>query len=362
MLDDKIRGSLIGGAIGDALGYQIEFSQGIASGEVTRFARDIGIISDDTQMTLFTVCALLWRETRYSIRGIAALPYEAIYLGYLDWLGTQQRVDEHTNVSWIRNIPELNILRDPGNTCIEALSSGQRGTLGVPINNSKGCGGIMRIAPIALSLQTPVVGDFSARSCAITHGHPLAILSAFVLGLIIHYVACDYPLSKAINTAIDDMLAWVPEDVDEHQKLKKLRYKAEKVELANLLRSAAEFAHSNISDAEAIRRLGGGWVAEEALAIAIFCVLRHENDFSAAVIAAANHDGDSDSTAAITGNIMGAKLGYDAIPAYFRDHVELRDVILELADDLASGVPLDSHGECVDEPWLAKYLYCNKAT
>ena len=356
-INDKIRGSLIGGAIGDALGYQIEFQHGITPAEVTRFRDDKGIISDDTQMTLFTACALLWRETRLSVRGIAALPHEAIYLGYLDWLGTQQRVAEHTSVSWIKNIPELNILRDPGNTCIDALSSGQRGTLGVPINNSKGCGGIMRIAPISLSLQTPVVGDFSARSCAITHGHPLAILSAFVLGMIIHYVLYDYSLEKAINTAIDDMLAWVPEDIDENKKLKKFHYNSEKSELADLLRSTIDLAHSDIPDQDAIRQLGEGWVAEEALAIAVFCSIRHENDFESAVIAAVNHDGDSDSTASITGNIIGAKLGYEAIPAYFRDHVELKEAILELSDDLSSGVPLDAHGGCNDESWLTKYLY-----
>ena len=75
---DKIRGSLIGGAIGDALGYQIEFSRGIKERQITKYNNDYGIISDDTQMTLFTANALIWRDVRFNLRGIAASPVDAI--------------------------------------------------------------------------------------------------------------------------------------------------------------------------------------------------------------------------------------------------------------------------------------------
>lgn len=82
-----------------------------------------------------------------------------------------------------------------------------------------------------------------------------------------------------------------------------------------------------------------------------------------AIIAAANHDGDSDSTAAITGNIVGARVGYKNIPDYYKDNIELKDVILELADDMTKNMPLkkidDRHLEPTDE-WLDKYLYLEK--
>lgn len=80
--------------------------------------------------------------------------------------------------------------------------------------------------------------------------------------------------------------------------------------------------------------LGGGWVADEAAAIAIYCSLAHFDSFEQAMIAAVNHAGDSDSTGAIAGNILGAVIGYDAIPQHFKDDVELHDVILHVADDL----------------------------
>ncbi|MBR6505226.1 ADP-ribosylglycohydrolase family protein [Candidatus Saccharibacteria bacterium] len=353
---DRIRGSLIGGAVGDALGYQIEFETGIKPKQVTKYRNDRGIISDDTQMTLFTACALLWRETRWANRGIAMLPPEAVYLGFLDWLGTQQRAPEHHSVSWISGIPELNCLRDPGMTCINALSSGKAGNLGEPINNSKGCGGIMRIAPIGLFISPEdKVGEFSSLTCALTHGHPLAILSAYTLGLIIYYTVNDWAIEKAAKTAISKMNEWQPEAYRNSRPVK-INWDEEKSELTELLEKAISLSEEELEDIYAISELGGGWVAEEALAISIYCSLKYKDNFKDAIIAAVNHDGDSDSTGAITGNIVGAKVGYKNIPDYYKNNIELKDVILELADDLASGVPVNEDGDITDKNWLKKYL------
>ena len=76
---DKVRGSMLGGAIGDALGYQIEFERDIVPRSTTRFTDGIGMISDDTQMTLLTACGHLWRSTRIQNLGIAQHPSKAIY-------------------------------------------------------------------------------------------------------------------------------------------------------------------------------------------------------------------------------------------------------------------------------------------
>lgn len=361
---DKVRGSLMGGAIGDALGYQIEFHRNVTPRMVTRFAGGTGIISDDTQMTLFTACGLLWRSTRWYVRGIAMLPPKAIYLAYLDWLSTQQRVDGHTSISWIEKIPELNVMRDPGMTCIESLSSGIVGTLEDSINDSKGCGGVMRIAPIALYVNEDVVGEFSAKSCALTHGHPLAILSAYTLGYIIYYVLNDCSIEKAVKFSIQKMNAWVAREVDESQISTKSLYQNEKAELTELFNKAIKLARSDTKTQDAIRQLGEGWVADEAVAIAIYCSLKYEDNFEDATVAATNHDGDSDSTAAITGNIIGAKLGYKNIPGYYKDNIELKDLILELADDLANGVQTKEREDgqlYPTEEWLDKYLYLNKS-
>ena len=109
--------------------------------------------------------------------------------------------------------------------------------------------------------------------------------------------------------------------------------------LSNLVSNALLLAlQPEGDDEESIRRLGEGWVAEETLAIAIYAVARHIDSFEDALITAVNHDGDSDSTGAVAGNIMGAIVGYDAIPEKFKKNLELHNVILTIANDLHQGV------------------------
>ena len=122
---------------------------------------------------------------------------------------------------------------------------------------------------------------------------------------------------------------------------------------------ALRLADNNSPDVDNIRHLGEGWVGEEALAIAVYAVARHIDSFADTLIAAVNHDGDSDSTGAIAGNIIGAMIGYEAIPAQFKTHLEMHDVILAIADDLHQGCIIDSETE-EDTPekkqWYDRYV------
>jgi ADP-ribosylglycohydrolase len=88
---------------------------------------------------------------------------------------------------------------------------------------------------------------------------------------------------------------------------------------------------------ETVERLGGGWVAEEALAIGLYCALVAGGDFGKGVRLAVNHGGDSDSTGAVTGNLMGTLLGRGAIPERYLAGLELKEVIEEVAEDLFAG-------------------------
>ena len=169
------------------------------------------------------------------------------------------------------------------------------------------------------------------------------------------------------------MLAWHP-DAWKNGKKVRCNWKTEKTELGSLIDLSLALAKEtqkdaketqkdtkeNQTDAAAIKKLGNGWVAEEALAIAIYSCVKYQDSFQDAIICAVNHDGDSDSTGAITGNIIGGKLGYSKIPSYYKDNIELKDVILELADDLYHGVPTDKNGDITDKTWLEKYVIINK--
>ena len=185
-IKDRIRGSLIGGAIGDALGYPVEFIYSYADIQkrygdngITRFdtkqwwtnGKGKAVVSDDTQMTLFTACGLLNAKTDNE----PFLP--SICKAYIEWLFTQTDYKKNGyDQCWISKVPELNVRRAPGNTCISSLNDIFRGV--DPINNSKGCGGVMRIAPIPLygatadRLGIQEVCKLAADASELTHRHP----------------------------------------------------------------------------------------------------------------------------------------------------------------------------------------------
>lgn len=353
---NKFRGCLIGGAAGDALGYAVEFKTAdrifaqYGEGGITEYALINGVaeISDDTQMTLFTANGLLIHATRKE-----ESVQNCIYKAYMDWLSTQLGACSTPNaphVSWLLNDQRLFSSRAPGNTCLSALESGKMGTIREPINRSKGCGGIMRVAPIGLYYSGSDVSieesdQIAAEAAAITHGHELGYLSAAALAHIVRRLTENEP--ETVLSAVTDAMRVLPMLIPETEHLH---------EMLELMQKAVKLADTELDDLDAIRQLGGGWVGEETLAIAIYCAVKYENNFEKALIASVNHDGDSDSTGAVTGNILGARLGYDAIPLKFIEKLELRDVILEIADDLRYAGENKDRTAFDNPQWIGKYV------
>lgn len=357
---DKYRGCLIGGAAGDTLGYAVEFLdvksifQKYGSSGITEYSLVNGIarISDDTQMTLFTANGLLLGTTRGMTRGIMGKYSDYISLCYKDWYRTQSNDTSNNefNYSWLFNIPELHASRAPGNTCLSSIAQGANGTIEKPINQSKGCGGVMRVAPIGLyfdgtKYSKKEIDLIGAEAAAITHGHELGYIPAAALVHIIQLVAhnSDITLLAAVQESMTAMKECFP-------AAKYLDV------LLDLMKKAIDLASKDVDDVEAIRELGEGWVAEETLAIAIYCSLKYSNSFEKAIIAAVNHCGDSDSTGAVTGNIMGAYLGLHGIPKKYTEHLELKEIILEIADDLYNNCKITEYGSYRDEVWEHKYI------
>jgi ADP-ribosylglycohydrolase len=102
--------------------------------------------------------------------------------------------------------------------------------------------------------------------------------------------------------------------------------------------------------------LGKGWVAEEALAIAVYCALKYQDNFKDAIIASINHSDDSDSTGSVIGNILYAYLGYDKTPDKFLTNVELRGFIEEVATGLYEDCKMAEYSSCRDPVWMSKYI------
>jgi ADP-ribosylglycohydrolase len=334
---NKIKGSLFAGAIGDAIGYKIEFFDwnkiklcyGEKGIQELPLIKDTAIISDDTQMTLFTCEGMLYAKEKDSDL------IWTIHQAYLNWLKSQGIIRKRYNFtmheeteilpeieSKLLKNPKLNVQRAPGNTCISALYSGQMGTLKSPINDSKGCGGVMRTAPLGFinARNKPLLAG--SEVAALTHGHQGGWLPAGMLSDIIYKIIyTDKNIKEIIHQSLQETVQyWNTPYI---------------YEFLAIMQKAINLSEKDMLDVEAIHSIGEGWVGDEALAIAIYSVLKHSDKIKDAILCAVNHKGDSDSTGAIAGNMIGAYLGFDAIPPEWIEHIEHREVLEEMAERMA---------------------------
>lgn len=332
---ERIRGCLLAGACGDALGAPVEFLSVTAirgrwgAAGIRDFAPAygrIGAITDDTQMTLFTLEGLIRAWVRSEEKRICSVS-EVVHHAYLRWLLTQgvEAGCEVDRDGWLFATEALHERRAPGNTCLGALAVAT--TLGaLAENHSKGCGGVMRVAPVGLfaSALGGIERSFrlGADVARLTHGHPSGYLAAGHLAAVVGGIMAGRHLSEAIDAA-DALLAKQPG----HEEVAKA--------IADARTAAACGASTDTLD-----RLGKGWIAEEALAIGLYAALAAPS-LEEALMLAVNHGGDSDSTGAITGHILGALHGPAAIPPRWLDRLELRAEIERLAGDAARVLDAD---------------------
>lgn len=326
----RVMGCLLGGALGDAFGYPLEFrtraqicaAYGAEGLMEPRLANGLLPVSDDTQMTLYTADGLLGAVAA-GAPGRPDQPVARIRRAYLAWLRTQ--CDEFApGASDLRRYRELWTVRAPGSTCLTALRAGGRGTPGAPVNDSRGSGAVMRVAPLGLihAIDADAAFHLAHAAAALTHGHPTARLSAAAFASLIRDLVGDTPL----NTALDRMEA-------------RLQGLAEAADVLAAVRAARTLASSDRPATEAIPALGEGWMGEEALSIGLYAALRADS-FEEALRLAANHDGDSDTTAALAGQVWGALYGAGVAPNAWVWRLDVLEPICDVAGRLiAAGAP-----------------------
>lgn len=331
---ERVRGCLLGGAIGDALGGPVEFAalfgirQAYGEGGVREYLPvdgRYGLVTDDTQMTLFTAEGLIRAGVRTD-RGIG-FTVAVVHHAYDRWLDTQTLPGPPRDDGWLAGQQWLYARRAPGNTCLRALTVARQGNDRMPSygaaadNDSKGCGGVMRSAPFGLVPASYIGADdwvfeAAATAAGYTHGHHTGKLASGAFALIIRRLLAGDGLPAAVNAALAALAA-----ADGHE------------ETTTALHAAVRAAAAGPPTAERVESLGGGWIAEEALAIAVYAALAYPDNVLDALSLAVTHSGDSDSTGSICGNILGAALGDAALPPELVYEVEGRGTILELADD-----------------------------
>lgn len=329
---DRAVASLLGGALGDALGAPIEFAstEQLAAFDLPLTAflphagAPLGAVTDDTQMSLFTAEAL--GDPRVDLTDPSAVR-ERITLAHLDWYTTQGGSTAPTGSgSALLPQPWLHARRAPGVATMGALSDlAAQPEAGVPFraqNDSKGCGTVMRSAPFGLPSAWSAVDAFrAAASCAtITHGHAEAAVAAGAFAALVACLVAGGEVNASLWTAI-----------------RLARWSAPTSLTVSLLGNAVALAQTSPGDAAALTRLGEGWVAEEALAISVYAALSFPGaeGVGDALSLSVAHGGDSDSTGSICGNILGAAWGTAALPAQLVDSVEGRSTIEETARHLA---------------------------
>ncbi|QNE15042.1 ADP-ribosylglycohydrolase family protein [Pseudarthrobacter sp. NBSH8] len=340
-LKSRIHGCLLGGALGDSLGYAVEsdsieaIRQRFGPAGLTDLAGLDGgsHFSDDTQMTLYTVDGLV-EVLEWANDGVGADANACVWLAYLRWLDTQgESAPPHAPAQparWIDGNEVLRHRRAPEETCISGLATGEMGTVYRPVNSdSKGRGTVMRSAPFGLIpyIASDAVYKLSADAASLTHGHPSARQSAGSFSLLIHRLVAGDSLADAATAVLEEV-----------RGLKDVA-----AELPERLGAAIRCAGKGIlTPEELVRQLGGGRAAEEAFAVGLYAVLATapgadstlspQDHFRAAIALAVNHSGGSDSTGSIAGNILGAYYGEECLPPEWLDALEGPDIIRGMAD------------------------------
>ncbi|WP_405426638.1 ADP-ribosylglycohydrolase family protein [Micromonospora sp. NBC_00617] len=321
----RASGSLFGLAYGDALGKPTEF---LTVAEIQRRYGPTGpreltgepaLVTDDTQMAL----AVGW-----ALHEAPSLTPEVV-----------EPLLRRRFVAWSVS-PDNN--RAPGMTCLRACADLGRG-LPWPeatIADSKGCGANMRVTPVGmLDVDLDTLAGLAQLQAGLTHGHPTGLAASELTAYAVFALRGGVPLAELPAILIERARSqrrvyhrewlgdlWQRPGVDTPEEFIARGWDECLVALRRLTAALAE----PDDDGDPCRATGEGWVAEEALATALFCAVRHADDPVAALARGATTAGDSDSIAALAGAFVGAATGMAAWPPGWADRIEYADQLATL--------------------------------
>ncbi|WP_031072925.1 ADP-ribosylglycohydrolase family protein [Streptomyces sp. NRRL S-118] len=351
----RVRGCLLGGAIGDALGAGVSQlsveairaahgAEGLA--DLTPAYGRRGAVTSATQLTLFTVDGLIRAQVRRDTG--AWHPPTDVHRAHLRWAATQRDWgpdERRKDNGWLACEEWLYARRDPARATLTGLADEILGTLDHPRNPAaRDAGALVRSAPFGLLVgwEPQLVCQLAVECAVQTHGHPAAYLAAGAFAVIVHGLARGETVDGSVQRALAQL---APRPGHEP--------------VAEALKRALGAVRQGIPSPARISSLGDtdGEHAEDALAIAVYCALVGE-DVRHGLRLAVNHDGPSEATGALTGALLGALHGETALPPAWLAELEGRPTILELADDFAMEMTQGPalHGPGASAPgWLARY-------
>ncbi|MFJ7002536.1 ADP-ribosylglycohydrolase family protein [Streptomyces albidoflavus] len=349
----RVRGTLLGAALGDALGAPLA---GLGAAAVREVCGDEGpagpgeaygrrgAVTAHTQLSLFTVDGLIRAQVRRDTG--AWHPPTDVHLAYRRWAATQSDWgpdERRTGDGWLARQEWLYSRRGPERSCLSGFGDRGMGTLEAVRNpGERGPGALTRSAPFGLLVgwDPGLVLQLALECAAQSHGHPAARLAAGAYALLVHGAARGEPL----ETATGRVLALAAEQPGGE-------------EVGEALRAAVHGVRQGPPDPALVEELAGGGEAEGVLAAALYAALVCE-DVSQGLRLAVRHGGPSPAVGAVCGGLLGALHGETALPPAWLAELEGRATVLELADDFALEM---THGAALHGPegaspgWLARY-------
>ena len=353
------RGAMLGMAVGDAMGHTVDR---LSLEEIRRDYGPNGLLGYDlvngyaevtsyTQVAAFAANGLLLGVTRGQLQGKMAPLVRYIALALKEWSRSQQFTQQERNFCWLSTVPELKRRRCMDNRMLDALSR-SLGTLEEPQFRSDQPGSLTAVIPIALlaqnlNLPQEEIDRLGAETVALTHGQPEAFLSGAVLthALCLLLKNPDMELTELLHQTVDAI------------QLQFGREYSQSTHIWEILQYATVLAQSDrFTQMEAMEQLRCK-TAPEVLAGVLYACATCGGDFDAAMITAINHSGRSAAVGAITGAVLGMKMGARALPEFYLECLEPAMLLIELADDLACGCPAEDFNGMFDDEWDRKYLH-----
>lgn len=354
------RGCLLGLAVGDAMGYTVD------SRSLEEICRDYGPhgllgydlvngyadVTSHTQIAAFTANGLLIGLTQQRLKGQMAAPVRYIGLALKEWSRSQHYCAPERNFCWLSGVPEMKRRHCLDNRMLDILYKGSLGTPEEPVSNFSHGGALTEAIPIALLgddllLNADRLDRLGAESVAQTHGNPEAFISGAILthalSLLLHHPGIS--ASDVLLHTVDAIQLQFGRDYPQTAKI------------WELLQMAKTLAQSDsIAPMEAMERLSCRSAGEILAGVLYACMTCH-GDFDTAVITAVNHSGRSAAVGALTGAVLGAALGEEILPEFYLESLEPTPILLELADDMYHGCPMDMGSSLFDGDWDHKYIY-----
>lgn len=351
--ESAIKGCLLGMAVGDAMGYPVdkknwtEICEDYGPNGLLGYdlANGTAEITSYTQIAAFTGNSLLMGV----IRGNPEKYNKYIALGLREWAKGQQYLPESEKTfCWLTRVPEMRRKNCMDTRMLDALSRETLGTPETPVLRSDSPSALTAAVAAGLlydpeRMELKQVGRLGAEAVAFTHGDPETFLSGAVLAYTITGI-----LHRPERTVAQQFLT-----AAEIVQAQFETYYSRVEKVSALLQKAISLTKDPDISPLAAMSLLECTTASECLAAAAYASIIHAGNFDEGMIAAVNHSGRSAAVGALTGAILGAKLGYEALPEFYLESLEQAAILEELAADLSQGRQML---RIFDDHWDQKYI------